>query len=139
MKRILAGITLLSFCLAFGAGASTPEEAVKGFFDSVAAGEGEIAVTFISERLIDELTADLESITREEFAALLLSSTTIRVGITENDEIEIIDTIINGNRAVVTIRISTDNTGETREIGLVLVDEMWFIDNLGILSQNIST
>lgn len=153
MKKLLFAIPIA--CIALACGGGSPEATVQQFFDAVKSGDGETAAGLISSSSLDDLTGSFEeimndpsgeelamlnmllgtSLTAEELAdldtrglaALILGSEMIRDEFPSSYEVT--NTVIDGDRAVVTV-IGTTADGDTDEEDLQLVreDGAWKFD-----------
>lgn len=157
MGRIGAGMitcfpgTVLLAVLACGtAGSGDPEDAVTGLFDAFRDGDGERAVSYLSDDVIAEISEglnglkadpqtaaeqltsfgveitpeELEDITPREFAAKIMSSPTI-AGMLGAAEIEVGQAIVEGDDATVTVTVRFMGDETTLDVPLTLEDGVW--------------
>jgi len=150
VKKILVALSLL--CLVVACGGLKPEASVTGFFDAMKAGDGEKAVSYLSQSTIDEMGSGLEELkadttgfalgmmtsmlgvemTAEQlqtmdgkgFAALILGSDMIQQ---QMGTIEYTLGAVTVTGETATVAITTTMNGQTSEdvVTLVLEDGAW--------------
>ncbi|NLP05980.1 DUF4878 domain-containing protein [Candidatus Fermentibacteria bacterium] len=157
MKKFLLAVSLL--CLVVACGGASPEATVQKFFDAVKAKDGETAVGLLSQASIDEMSSGLEElkadttgfalsmltgmlgveVTPEElanmdgrdFAALLFSSDMVASEI-GGGTFEIFGSEIEGDNAVVNVRMTMNGESDEEELELVREGGSWKLNLEGM-------
>ncbi len=111
MLRVISGAVIIGLLvLACGGGAGSPEAAVKGFFDAIKEGDVDKALTYMPDSEVNEDTR----------AGLEMASAFI-----DMMEIEIIGSEIDGDKAIVTVKMTIMGEETEDEIALVLEGCSW--------------
>jgi len=111
MLRIVSATIIISLLvLACGGGAGNPEAAVKGFFDAMKDGDIDKALTYLPEGEVDDDTK----------AGLEMAAAFINMM-----EIEIVGSEIDGDNAIVTIKMIIMGEETEEELPLVLEGGSW--------------
>ena len=111
MLRVISGTVIISLLvLACGGGAGSPEATVKGFFDAMKGGDIDKALTYLPAGEVDDDTkAGLE------MAAAFIDMM----------EIEVIGSEIDGDKAIVTVKMTVMGEETEEELPLVLEGGSW--------------
>jgi len=118
MRKILAVLGLAGLVIMAcggGGGASTPEDAVTGFFDAMKSGDIDAMMQYAPEAERGEITEE----DREMFAAV--------AGMMESMELNVVGSEIDGDEAVVTVEITFMGETNEEEIDLMKENGSWVI------------
>lgn len=111
MLRVISGAVVIGLLvLACGGGAGSPEAAVKGFFDAIKDGDIDKALTYMPDGEVNEDTR----------AGLEMASAFI-----DMMEIEIVGSEIDGDKAIVTVKMTIMGEETEEELALVLEGGSW--------------
>lgn len=140
-----------------GSSGSSPDDAVIGMFDALKAGNGERAVSYMSESAFEEMNAQLEmmrldpeasamqlaaagieidatdipDITVKDFAVATISSP-MMTAVMQSAEVSIGEVTINGGLAEVEVITTIMDETETHMIDVVMEDGQWKITEFGM-------
>jgi hypothetical protein len=136
--------------MACGAGAGDPADAVTNLFDAFRNGDGEKAVSYLSEDVIAEISEGLEELkadpvgaaqqlssfgveisaeeladmTPREFAARIMSSPMI-AGMVGSAEVEVGEAVVDGDNATVTVTVRFMGDETIEDVPLTIEDGSW--------------
>jgi len=153
VKKIL--VALSAICLVAACGGPKPEDSVKGFFDAMKAGDGEKAVSYLSQSTIDEMSNGLEQLKADttgfaigmissmldtqltqdqvnamdgrQFAAMLLGSSMIQQQI-GTIEYAIGTVTIKGDSATVSVTTTVNGQSSTNDATLLREGGAWKLE-----------
>jgi hypothetical protein len=153
--RYLPLITAALLLVSCG-GAGDPGDAVLDMFAALQAGDGEKAVSYMSQSALDEMDATLDEIKAEPEAAAYLSMMGIEVdadeladmdareftvlliespmisGIMASAEVEIGEVTIDGETAMVEVTTTVMGESETNTIPVVMEGGAWKVTEFGM-------
>lgn len=151
MRIILLASSLL--CLIMACGATSPGDAVTGFFDALQARDGEKAVSYLSQQAIDEMGSfrdylmgdeaqiaemaaefgvsadELSNADDREFVAIVLGSE-MMAGEAEGLVVTVGEVAIDGDRATVQVTYTYEGDSDEDELELVKEDGSWKLTEL---------
>jgi len=111
MLRIVSATIIVGLLvLACGGGAGSPEAAVKGFFDAMKDGDIDKAITYLPDGEVDDDTK----------AGLEMAAAFINMM-----EIEIVGSEIDGDEAVVTVKMTIMGEETEEDLPLILEGGSW--------------
>jgi len=157
--KALAVFSMFLFILTMscGSGSGNPGDAVTAIFDALKAGDGESAVSYMSEGAIAEMDDQLETIkadpeesalqlaalgieidaaaipdmTGKEFLEIMFSSPTI-TSMVQSAEVTIGEITIEGDTAKVDVTTTIMDRTETNTIEVIREDGQWKVTEFGM-------
>ena len=149
-------LSILVLAAACGGGSSNPGDAVTGMFGALNAGDGEKAVSYMSESALEEMdtqleilkvdpelsaqqlssvgieidAADIPDMTARELAVAMISSPMI-TSIIQSAEVSIGEVSIDGDLAQVEVTTTVMGESETHTIDVVMEDGQWKVTEFG--------
>lgn len=120
MRKFFAGVVVLSLLVACGGGGGgSPEDAVKGFFDAMKAGDIDKLMEYVPESEKEEITDE----DREAFQMV--------AGMMSELEYNVVGSEVEGDEATVTVEITFMGETEEQEIDLIKEGGKWVISGDG--------
>ncbi len=150
-------VSVFALTMACGGGSEAdPGDAVTGMFDALQEGNGESAVSYMSESALDEMdeqlelvkldpemastqlaamgiqieTSDIPDMTARDFAIAMISSPTI-TAIMQSAEVTIGEVTIDGDAAKVDVTMTVMGETETNTIDVVRENGQWKVTEFG--------
>lgn len=147
----------LLFAAACGGSGSGPGDAVLEMFAALQAGDGDLAVSFMSTSALEEMdsqlemlkmdpegsaaqlammgiqldAADIPNMTAADFASTMVSAPMIH-SIMETAEVSVANEVIDGDVATVDVTVSVMGETETNTIEVVKEDGAWKVTEFGM-------
>jgi len=158
MRKLAAAACLLALLTACGGGGEgNPGDAVTGMFDALKVGDGETAVSYMSQSALDEMDAqvemlkadpegasqqlaligieidaeDIPGMTARDFAVAMISSPMMQ-SVMETAEVSIGEVTVEDDLARVEVTTTVMGESETHTIDVVMEDGRWKVTEFGM-------
>ncbi|MBN1433829.1 hypothetical protein JW921_03660 [Candidatus Fermentibacterales bacterium] len=152
VASLLLAVLVMSAGCGGGSQPGRPEDAVSGLFEAFCNGDGQRAVSYLSQNVIEEIAEGLDelranpamaaqlrsygieiednelaTISPGEFAARIMSSDAV-AGVMSAAEVTIGEALVDGDQATVDVTVRFGGDESVQEVPLVLEGGSWKID-----------